>query len=107
MKILTLVILILFSCNLNAQSGMYIVTLSHSVSDLSECKVIVTDPQGISTSTNITHYGQNIESHYSELNVIFSNVISQGYELMGPLQDTYVDNFPALRRRASWVFRAP
>ena len=85
---------------------MYLVIYSHSVDNASESRVIVTDPQGNSTTTNITHYGQDLELHYGELNAIFNNVISQGYELFGPLEVGYVDNFPSFSRRQAQVFKA-
>ena len=88
------------------QSGIYLVTLSHSVSDASECIVIVTDPQGGTTSTNITHYLVNVQTHYSELNTIFNNVITNGYQLFGQLCDPFVDGL-INRMRTTWVFKAP
>ncbi len=57
--------------------------------------------------TNITHYGVNIEAHYSELNTIFNNIISTGYQLFGQLNDNYVDNWPTFSIRTTWVFKAP
>jgi hypothetical protein len=98
---------LLINTSLLGQSGIYLVSLRHSISDASECKVIVTDPQGGSTLNNITHYGVNIEAHYSELNTIFNNIISTGYQLFGQLNDPYVDNWPTFSRRTTWVFKAP
>jgi hypothetical protein len=82
MKTLFTIAVILLSFNILGQNNLYMVSEHFSATDCSIDKVIVTDPNGISTTTNITHMYYNLEAHNSELNVIFNSITSQGYTMV-------------------------
>ena len=85
------------------QSGMYLVTDQHSVNGITDVsRVVVTDPQGNSTMTNLTHIATNLEDHFSELNIIFNEIMSLGYTKLVPL-----DNDEGAITTLTWAFLVP
>ena len=91
------------------QSGMYMVSEQFSASNNTTLdKVVVTDPTGNTTTTNITHFMTNLENHDSELNTIFNQITSQGYSLHIPLHQGFGDfNFRLLHCRQLTYFYNP
>ena len=82
MKIIFTISFILLSYNILGQNNLYMVSEHFSATDCSIDKVIVTDPNGISTTTNITHMYSNLEAHNSEFNAILNSITSQGYTMV-------------------------
>ena len=92
------------------QSGMYLVTEEKSgPSSWSTSNIVITDPQGNTTTSTITHAQTDLASHFSELNVIFNDILNQGYEYYGLLEAPvagYVNTTTSVTRQ-TWVFKVP
>jgi len=92
------------------QSGMYMVSEQFSASNNTTLdKVVVTDPTGNTTTTNITHFMTNLENHDSELNTIFNQITSQGYSLHIPLHQGFgdVNSTGQSTFTRTWIFKVP
>ena len=92
------------------QSGMYLVTEEKGgPSAWAVSNIVVTDPQGNTTTSTITHAQIALASHFSELNVIFNDILNQGYEYYGLLEppvEGYVNTTTSVTRQ-TWVFKVP
>ena len=90
------------------QSGMYMVTEQFSQLTQTLDKVVVTDPSGNTTTTNIEHFITNLENHDSQLNAIFNQISSQGYVLTPLVQGHGYNNSSNVSIfTRTWVFQVP
>lgn len=77
-----------------SQGGMYIVTTKGTNCTLAGTQTfeaIVTSPSGVTTNYTLPHQQLQTEAYFSELNLIFTGIINQGYKMV-PLEITPAQN---------------
>ncbi|TSJ46575.1 hypothetical protein [Fluviicola chungangensis] len=92
MKTLLAISLLFLSVNTFSQSKIYTITEQYSaMGNTSIDRIIVTDPSGLTTTYDITHFLKDVAKHDSEFNKILNEVILKGYELMDSAPNAHGD----------------
>ena len=82
MKRLILIFLLFSSGFLLAQNKVYMITEQYSgMGNTSLDKIIVTDPNGVTQTYEITHFLKDVVKHDSEFSKILNDVTSKGYSI--------------------------
>lgn len=75
-----------------SQSKIYTITEQYSGMGVTTLdKIIVTDPAGLTTTYDITHFLKDPVAHDSEFNKILNEIVAKGYELLNPAPNAHGD----------------
>ena len=89
-KVITLMLFL--SASGFSQSKIYTITEQFSaIGNTTLDKIIVTDPTGLTTTYNITHFLKDAAAHDSEFNKILNEIVAKGYELLSPSTNAHGD----------------
>jgi bisphosphoglycerate-independent phosphoglycerate mutase (AlkP superfamily) len=91
MKTILLTTALFFSFGAFSQSKIYTITEQYSANAVTLDKIVVTNPDGVTTTYDITHFMKDVVAHDSEFNKILNEVISKGYELLNPSPNAHGD----------------
>jgi hypothetical protein len=92
MKIIFLSLFIITSSALFAQNKIYTITEQYSaMGNTTLDKIVVTDPNGVTETFNITHFLKDVVKHDSEFAIILNRVTSKGYILLNPSPNAHGD----------------
>lgn len=74
------------------QNKIYTITEQYSGAGKTNLdKIVVTDPEGNTTTHDITHFLKDVVAHDKEFNVILNNVTSKGYSLVDAAPNAHGD----------------
>ena len=92
MKTILITCLLLLSMNGFSQSKIYSITEQYSgINNTTLDKIIVTDPEGKSTTHDITHFLKDAAAHDSEFIKILNEVVAKGYDLLDSSPNAHGD----------------
>jgi hypothetical protein len=92
MKTVFITFLLFLSVSGFSQGKVYTITEQYSGMGVTTLdKIIVTDPEGLTTTYDITHFLKDAVAHDSEFNKILNEIIAKGYELLNPAPNAHGD----------------